>query len=186
MLCMSPQPPGPMPEPPVPIPTGKQAGGHLLAINLALSAVNLAECAGDAISVAALAEIYVAAALRIKASLHRCFHFLAVSVGHWGIPCVPWDWGLRSPLTPCSPRSAPSSAVPGAWPCPMAGLCPRPCSGSATPWATASSLMGTGRSRVSPGRPSTALLATQVTPSPQTPTPRILGCGVPADPISVP
>uniref|UniRef100_A0A8C5TE66 Sterol regulatory element binding transcription factor 1 n=1 Tax=Malurus cyaneus samueli TaxID=2593467 RepID=A0A8C5TE66_9PASS len=56
---------------------GKQAGGHLLAINLALSAVNLAECAGDAISVAALAEIYVAAALRIKASLHRCFHFLA-------------------------------------------------------------------------------------------------------------
>lgn len=83
--------PGPVPEPPVPILIGKQAGGHLLAINLALSAVNLAECAGDAISVAALAEIYVAAALRIKASLHRCFHFLAVSVGHWGVPCVPWD-----------------------------------------------------------------------------------------------
>lgn len=186
VLRMSPQPPGPMPEPPVPIPTGKQAGGHLLAINLALSAVNLAECAGDAISVAALAEIYVAAALRIKASLHRCFHFLAVSVGHWGVPCVPWDWGLRSPLTPCSPRSAPSSAVPGAWPCPMARPCPPPCSGSATPWATASSLMETGLSRVSPGRPSTAPLATQVTPSPQTPTPPILGCGVPADPISVP
>ncbi|NXI21541.1 SRBP1 protein, partial [Sterrhoptilus dennistouni] len=91
----------PMPELPVPIPTGKQAGGHLLAINLALSAVNLAECAGDAISVAALAEIYVAAALRIKASLHRCFHFLArpflcsarrVALSHGGAvpPAMQW------------------------------------------------------------------------------------------------
>ncbi|NXM95258.1 SRBP1 protein, partial [Sylvia borin] len=81
--------------------TGKQAGGHLLAINLALSAVNLAECAGDAISVAALAEIYVAAALRIKASLHRCFHFLArpflcsarrVALSHGGAvpPAMQW------------------------------------------------------------------------------------------------
>ncbi|NWU79728.1 SRBP1 protein, partial [Onychorhynchus coronatus] len=80
---------------------GKQAGGHLLAINLALSAVNLAECAGDAISVAALAEIYVAAALRIKASLHRCFHFLArpflcsarrVALSHGGAvpPAMQW------------------------------------------------------------------------------------------------
>ncbi|NXB49002.1 SRBP1 protein, partial [Leucopsar rothschildi] len=80
---------------------GKQAGGHLLAINLALSAVNLAECAGDAISVAALAEIYVAAALRIKASLHRCFHFLArpflcsarrVALSHGGAvpPSMQW------------------------------------------------------------------------------------------------
>ncbi|NXQ63954.1 SRBP1 protein, partial [Anthoscopus minutus] len=80
---------------------GKQAGGHLLAINLALSAVNLAECAGDAISVAALAEIYVAAALRIKASLHRCFHFLSrpflcsarrVALSHGGAvpPAMQW------------------------------------------------------------------------------------------------
>ncbi|NXH51939.1 SRBP1 protein, partial [Rhabdornis inornatus] len=80
---------------------GKQAGGHLLAINLALSAVNLAECAGDTISVAALAEIYVAAALRIKASLHRCFHFLArpflcsarrVALSHGGAvpPSMQW------------------------------------------------------------------------------------------------
>ncbi|NXT60589.1 SRBP1 protein, partial [Chaetops frenatus] len=78
-----------------------QAGGHVLAINLALSAVNLAECAGDAISVAALAEIYVAAALRIKASLHRCFHFLArpflcsarrVALSHGGAvpPAMQW------------------------------------------------------------------------------------------------
>ncbi|XP_051488036.1 LOW QUALITY PROTEIN: sterol regulatory element-binding protein 1 [Apus apus] len=80
---------------------GKQAGGHLLAINLALSAVNLAECAGDTISVAALAEIYVAAALRVKASLHRCFHFLArpflcsarrVALSHGGAvpPAMQW------------------------------------------------------------------------------------------------
>ncbi|XP_030067730.1 sterol regulatory element-binding protein 1 isoform X3 [Microcaecilia unicolor] len=57
--------------------TGKHVGSHLSAINMALSAVNLAECAGDTISMAMLAEIYVGAALRIKASLHRCFHFLA-------------------------------------------------------------------------------------------------------------
>ncbi|XP_018414099.1 PREDICTED: sterol regulatory element-binding protein 1-like isoform X3 [Nanorana parkeri] len=57
--------------------TGKHAGGHLSAINMALSAVNLADCAGNTISVATLAEIYVGAALRVKASLHRRFHFLA-------------------------------------------------------------------------------------------------------------
>ncbi|XP_069840352.1 sterol regulatory element-binding protein 1 isoform X3 [Dendropsophus ebraccatus] len=57
--------------------TGKHAGGHLSAINMALSAVNLADCAGNTLSVATLAEIYVGAALRVKASLHRRFHFLA-------------------------------------------------------------------------------------------------------------
>ncbi|KAM9304715.1 sterol regulatory element-binding protein 1 [Gastrophryne carolinensis] len=57
--------------------TGKYAGGHLPAINMALSAVNLADCAGNTIPVATLAEIYVGAALRVKASLHRRFHFLA-------------------------------------------------------------------------------------------------------------
>nr|XP_033769938.1 sterol regulatory element-binding protein 1 isoform X2 [Geotrypetes seraphini] len=57
--------------------TGKHVGSHLSAINMALSAVNLAECAGDTISMGMLAEIYVGAALRIKASLYRGFHFLA-------------------------------------------------------------------------------------------------------------
>ncbi|XP_069501822.1 sterol regulatory element-binding protein 1 isoform X2 [Ambystoma mexicanum] len=57
--------------------TGKHVGGDLSAINMALGAVNLAECAGDTVSVATLAEIYVAAALRIKTSLHRSLHFLA-------------------------------------------------------------------------------------------------------------
>ncbi|XP_027621390.1 sterol regulatory element-binding protein 1 [Tupaia chinensis] len=55
---------------------GKYAGGHLAATNLALSALNLAECAGDAVSVATLAEVYVAAALRVKTSLPRALHFL--------------------------------------------------------------------------------------------------------------
>ncbi|XP_052050377.1 sterol regulatory element-binding protein 1 isoform X1 [Apodemus sylvaticus] len=55
---------------------GKYTGGHLAASNLALSALNLAECAGDAISMATLAEIYVAAALRVKTSLPRALHFL--------------------------------------------------------------------------------------------------------------
>uniref|UniRef100_A0A8D2AX43 Sterol regulatory element-binding protein 1 n=1 Tax=Sciurus vulgaris TaxID=55149 RepID=A0A8D2AX43_SCIVU len=55
---------------------GKYTGGHLVATNLALSALNLAECAGDAVSMATLAEIYVAAALRVKTSLPRALHFL--------------------------------------------------------------------------------------------------------------
>ncbi|XP_058139320.1 sterol regulatory element-binding protein 1 isoform X2 [Dasypus novemcinctus] len=55
---------------------GKYAGGHLVAINLALGALNLAECAGPAVSMATLAEIYAAAALRVKASFPRVLHFL--------------------------------------------------------------------------------------------------------------
>ncbi|XP_064135464.1 sterol regulatory element-binding protein 1 isoform X7 [Loxodonta africana] len=55
---------------------GKYTGGHLAAINLALGALNLAECAGDAVSMATLTEIYVAAALRVKTSLPRTLHFL--------------------------------------------------------------------------------------------------------------
>ncbi|XP_069784367.1 sterol regulatory element-binding protein 1 isoform X2 [Narcine bancroftii] len=56
--------------------TGKLGGSYLSAINMALSAVNLAESAGDAISVATMAEMYVAAAIRIKISLHRRLHFM--------------------------------------------------------------------------------------------------------------
>ncbi|KAM8813728.1 LOW QUALITY PROTEIN: sterol regulatory element-binding protein 1 [Rhynchonycteris naso] len=55
---------------------GKYTGGNLTAAHLALSALNLAECAGDAVSVSTLAEIYVAAALMVKTSLPRAFHFL--------------------------------------------------------------------------------------------------------------
>ncbi|XP_061456173.1 sterol regulatory element-binding protein 1 isoform X2 [Rhineura floridana] len=105
--------------------TGKHVAGHLSAINMALSAVNLAECAGDAISVATLAEVYVAAALRVKTSLHQCCHFLArfflssarqVLLSHSGTvpPALQWlchpvghrffvdgDWAVKS-----SPRES--------------------------------------------------------------------------------
>lgn len=46
---------------------------------MALSALNLAECAGDCLPVATLAEICVSAALRIKTSLPRLIHFTTVS-----------------------------------------------------------------------------------------------------------
>ncbi|XP_066496663.1 sterol regulatory element-binding protein 1 isoform X2 [Tiliqua scincoides] len=105
--------------------TGKHVAGHLSAINMALSAVNLAECAGGTISVAMLAEVYVAAALRVKTSLHRCCHFLArfflssarqVLLSHSGTvpPALQWlchpvghrffvdgDWAVKS-----SPRES--------------------------------------------------------------------------------
>ncbi|KAJ8363801.1 hypothetical protein SKAU_G00126320 [Synaphobranchus kaupii] len=55
--------------------TGKLAGSTLSAVHMALSAVNLAECAGPCLPVATLAEIYVLAALRVKASLPRALHF---------------------------------------------------------------------------------------------------------------
>ncbi|XP_041085529.1 sterol regulatory element-binding protein 1-like isoform X2 [Polyodon spathula] len=57
--------------------TGKLGGSHLAAINMALSSVNLAECAGDTLSVATLSEIYVSAALRIKTSLPRGLHYMS-------------------------------------------------------------------------------------------------------------
>ncbi|XP_043944870.1 sterol regulatory element-binding protein 1 [Protopterus annectens] len=66
--------------------TGRYGGSHLSAVNMALSAVNLAECAGDQISAAMLAEIYVGAALRIKTSLYSCFHFMAVSTWLSDVP----------------------------------------------------------------------------------------------------
>ncbi|XP_049602192.1 sterol regulatory element-binding protein 1 isoform X2 [Syngnathus scovelli] len=55
--------------------TGKLNGSHLSAVHMALSAVNLAECAGSYLPVASLAEVYVSAALRVKASLPRILHF---------------------------------------------------------------------------------------------------------------
>ncbi|XP_005734660.1 sterol regulatory element-binding protein 1 [Pundamilia nyererei] len=55
--------------------TGKLNGSHLSAVHMSLSAVNLAECSGSCLPVASLAEIYVSAALRVKASLPRVLHF---------------------------------------------------------------------------------------------------------------
>uniref|UniRef100_A0A671SYJ2 Sterol regulatory element-binding protein 1 n=1 Tax=Sinocyclocheilus anshuiensis TaxID=1608454 RepID=A0A671SYJ2_9TELE len=55
--------------------TGKLGGSHLSAIHMALSTLNLAECAGDCLPIATLAEIYVSAALRVKTSLPRLLHF---------------------------------------------------------------------------------------------------------------
>ncbi|XP_077591347.1 sterol regulatory element-binding protein 1 isoform X1 [Stigmatopora nigra] len=55
--------------------TGKLNGSALSAVHMALSAVNLAECAGSCLPVASLAEVYVSAALRVKASLPRILHF---------------------------------------------------------------------------------------------------------------
>ncbi|PWA19306.1 hypothetical protein CCH79_00014613 [Gambusia affinis] len=55
--------------------TGKLNGSRLSAVHMALSAVNLAECAGSCLPVASLAEVYVSAALRVKASLPRILHF---------------------------------------------------------------------------------------------------------------
>uniref|UniRef100_A0A674D3M9 Sterol regulatory element-binding protein 1 n=1 Tax=Salmo trutta TaxID=8032 RepID=A0A674D3M9_SALTR len=55
--------------------TGKLGGSHLSAVHMALSAVNLAECSGSCLPVATLGEVYVSAALRVKASLPRLLHF---------------------------------------------------------------------------------------------------------------
>lgn len=57
---------------------GKLNGSHLSAVHMALSAVNLAECAGSCLPVSSLAEVYVSAALRVKASLPRILHFTSV------------------------------------------------------------------------------------------------------------
>lgn len=57
---------------------GKLGGSHLFAVHMALSAVNLAECTGECMSVATLAEIYVSAALRVKTSLPRLLHITSV------------------------------------------------------------------------------------------------------------
>ncbi|XP_034045740.1 LOW QUALITY PROTEIN: sterol regulatory element-binding protein 1 [Thalassophryne amazonica] len=55
--------------------TGKLNGSRLSAVHMAISAVNLAECAGSCLPVATLAEVYVSAALRVKTSLPRVLHF---------------------------------------------------------------------------------------------------------------
>ncbi|XP_041360280.1 sterol regulatory element-binding protein 1-like isoform X2 [Gigantopelta aegis] len=56
---------------------GKAEVGVLRGLNLALSAVNTAEAARDAISRSMLAEIYATAAVQIKASFHDKLQFFA-------------------------------------------------------------------------------------------------------------
>nr|XP_023665050.1 sterol regulatory element-binding protein 1-like [Paramormyrops kingsleyae] len=56
---------------------GKLGGGSLSGLHAALSAVNLAECSGDRLTVATLARIHVCAALGVKASLPRGLRFAA-------------------------------------------------------------------------------------------------------------
>uniref|UniRef100_A0A674D3V8 Sterol regulatory element-binding protein 1 n=1 Tax=Salmo trutta TaxID=8032 RepID=A0A674D3V8_SALTR len=91
--------------------TGKLGGSHLSAVHMALSAVNLAECSGSCLPVATLGEVYVSAALRVKASLPRLLHFSSVSHRVSGSvpPAMQWlchplghrffvdgDWAVRS------------------------------------------------------------------------------------------
>ena len=56
--------------------------GELYAINMGLCAMNLAECAGDAISSATLTEIYVTQALCFKISLSSRLQVFSVSRGN--------------------------------------------------------------------------------------------------------
>uniref|UniRef100_T1JCH3 BHLH domain-containing protein n=1 Tax=Strigamia maritima TaxID=126957 RepID=T1JCH3_STRMM len=57
--------------------TGHSANGHLEGCTLVLSAINLAEAAGKAMSYECLAEIYINAALRVKEIFPNYMHFIA-------------------------------------------------------------------------------------------------------------
>ncbi|XP_033098326.1 sterol regulatory element-binding protein 1-like isoform X2 [Anneissia japonica] len=57
--------------------TGNSSDGLVYAVNMALSAMNLAEVAGNAISKDTLAEIYVTTALHIKTDVHRRLHIIS-------------------------------------------------------------------------------------------------------------
>ena len=57
--------------------TGFIPGSSLWGFNLSLCAVNLAEAAGESISLTVLAEIYVSAALRVMSTRMK---FAAVSI----------------------------------------------------------------------------------------------------------
>ncbi|XP_071951567.1 sterol regulatory element-binding protein 1-like [Antedon mediterranea] len=57
--------------------TGKSSDGLVHAVNMALSAMNLAEVAGDVISKDTLAEIYVTTAVHIKTHVHRRLHIFS-------------------------------------------------------------------------------------------------------------
>lgn len=150
---------------------GKLNGSHLSAVHMALSAVNLAECAGSCLPVASLAEVYVSAALRVKASLPRILHFTSVRSLFPRFKKKIYIFFEWSPLISRSPLNKPSFlnyiscdsvyswAAAARYACQPAEACLQLCSGSVTRSVTDSLWMETGLSATFPEKAYTVRLA---------------------------
>jgi hypothetical protein len=112
-----------------------KAGNRGTGINLALSAVNLAEAAGDTVSTETLAEIYATAAVAIKLHAFTFLQFAAVSKF--------FAYGLQV-LIRIHFSSATSYAEPAECAQPVAPRHPAPCVGFAILKAIASLWTGAG------------------------------------------